>query len=112
MIFVPQQVQSKLRVVWTSPVKRNYLILAGPHLPTIEERADTYQVQQALLVLGKRAEDGQALLNQLGVYGFERPDQAQGRLRQDSGRWLAREELVQLADELNRNPVCGAQDAG
>ena len=112
MKFVPQQVQSKLRVVWTSPVKRNYFILAGPHLPAIEERADTYQVQQALLALGKRAEDGQALLNQLGVYGFEQPDQAQGRLRQDSGRWLAREELVQLADELNRNPVCGAQDAG
>lgn len=104
--FVPKDVQSKLKVIWTSPAKRNYFVLAAPHTPTVRPGSDIYKVQQALLALDQRKDDPQSLNNELGITGFDPPEQGPSWLSQTSGQWRIDPNVAEISQAILQHKAC------
>ena len=109
--FVPDAIQSKLHVVWTSEPKRNYFVLASPYASESKPGSNTYKVQQALLALGQAEKDDLITSQKLGVSGFDPPIEQDCWLSQNNGQWSVCSELTELSAQLDSQLVCGSDHA-
>ena len=109
--FVPDELESKLQVVWTSEPKRNYFVLASPYASESRPGSNTYKVQQALLALGQAEKDDVTTTRKLGVSGFDQPVEKSCWLGQSNGQWSVCSELNELSAQLDSHPVCGSDHA-
>lgn len=107
--FVPDEIESKLKVVWTSEPKRNYFVLASPYSSESKPGSNTYKVQQALLALGQAQKDDVMTIRKLGVSGFDPPIERDCWLtKNNKGQWTVCSELTELSAQLESHPVCGS----
>ena len=109
--FVPDAIESKLQVVWTSEPKRNYFVLASPYASESKPGSNTYKVQQALLALGQAEKDDLITSQKLGVSGFDPPSEKDCWLSQNNGQWSVCSELTELSAQLDSQLVCGSDHA-
>ena len=107
--FVPDEIESKLQVVWTSEPKRNYFVLASPYSSEPKPGSNTYKVQQALLAVGQAEKDDVMTSRKLGVSGFDPPIERDCWLsKNNKGQWTVCSELTELSAQLESHPVCGS----
>ena len=104
--FVPDEIESKLQVVWTSEPKRNYFVLASPYTSESKPGSNAHKVQQALLALGQAEKDDVTTSQKLGVSGFDLPIEKDCWLSKSNGQWTVCSVLTQLSAQLDSNPVC------
>ena len=107
--FVPDEIESKLQVVWTSEPKRNYFVFASPYSSESKPGSNTYKVQQALLALGQAEKDDVMTSRKLGISGFDPPIERDCWLsKNNKGQWTVCSELTELSAQLEHHPVCGS----